>query len=108
MTIARQVFDLTDTGTMTDAGPSAMGRVEQYRWAHQSGDTGGSIELGIYPRRDDTGDGWLILSGGLSPQLRGSFNPTDTGVAVHMAGDRLRVRKTGSAGTGRLYVWIKS
>ena len=53
----------------------------------------------------DTGDGWLIASVGLQPQLRASFPTNDTGVATFAHGDRVRVRKTGATGTGRLYVW---
>jgi len=105
MPLQRQLFQLNDTGTQSDTGLNFFGRVEQYRWVNLSGDTGGTLEVGIYPRAGDTGDGWLIVNRGLEPQARASFNPTDTGVAVFSAGDRLRVRKTGAAGTGRLYVW---
>lgn len=104
----RQLFEFTDTGSQALNGPNVSGRVEQWRWVHVSGDTGGSLELGLYPKTVDTGDGWLIVSTALSPQLRASFNPTDTGVAVHAAGERLRASKTGATGTGRLYVWVKS
>jgi hypothetical protein len=101
----RHLFELNDTGTQTDTGPNLSGRVEQWRWVNISGDTGGSLEIGLYPRAGDTGDGWLIVSTGLSPQLRASFDPTDTGVVVHAHGERLRVTKAGATGAGRLYVW---
>jgi len=104
----RQIFDLTDTGMQVMTGANFSGRVEQWRWALVSGDTGGSIEMGLYPRAGDTGDGWLILSAGLQPQMRASFSPVDTGVATFAAGDRLKVVKTGGVGTGRLYVWVRN
>jgi hypothetical protein len=102
----RQLFDFTDTGTQALQGVNFSGRVEQWRWVIVAGDTGGTLEIGLYPRAGDTGDGWLIVSAGLTPQMRASFNPADTGTAVYAAGDRLRAVKTGGAGTGRLYVWI--
>ncbi len=102
----RQFFDFTDTGTQALQGANFSGRVEQWRWVNVAGDTGGTLEIGIYPRQGDTGDGWLIVNTGLTPQMRASFNPADTGTAVYAAGDRLRAVKTGATGTGRLYVWI--
>lgn len=103
----RQLFDLSDTGSMTDTGPNFSGRVEQWRWVNTAGDTGGNLDIGIYPRAGDTGDGWLIVSNvGLESQLKASLPDNDTGVVVHGAGARLRVVKSGAAGTGRLYVWI--
>src|SRR5687768_14339691 len=102
MTMQRQIFELTDTGSMGDTGANAVGRVQQLRWVNVSGDTGGTIEVAILPRMGDTGDGWLILSQGLTPQIEVSFNDADTGNSLAMAGDRLRVKKTGATGAGRL------
>ena len=108
MSMQRQLFDFTDTGTQTLTSGAVSGRVEQYRWVNVAGDTGGTLELGIYPKSGDTGDGWLILNRGLEPQARGAFPLTDTGMATYTSGDRLIAKKTGVAGTGRLYVWVKN
>lgn len=108
MTVMRQLFQLNDTGTMVDTGPQAVGKVVQWDWI-ATGDTGGNLDIGIYPKTDDTGDGWLLVSNvGLAAQLRASFSQTDTGLPTRMAMDRLRVKKIGAAGAGRLYVWIEN
>ncbi len=103
----RQLFDFTDTGYQAISGPNSHGRVAQYRWVNVSGDTGGTLEISINPRQADTGDGWLLVTRGLEPQARGSFNAGDTGIASHVAGDRVRAVKSGATGTGRLYVWLE-
>jgi hypothetical protein len=106
--IERQFFNMADTGTMVDTGPHFSGRVAQWRWENTSGDTGGTLEVGIYPRTGDTGAGWLIVNRGLEPQARAAFPTTDTGVATYGAGDRLRVKKTGATGAGRFWAWIEN
>jgi hypothetical protein len=118
---SRQNFHMSDTGTMTDTGSPFHGEVKQMRWIHLSGDTGGSIEVGLYPKAGDTGEGFLFLSQSLTPQftrvprqpthdISGDVDQTDTGTPaapapIVAAGDRLRVKKTGATGTGRLYIW---
>ncbi len=107
MPTSRQLFDFTDTGYQAINGPNTSGRVAQYRWVNVSGDTGGTLEISINPRQADTGDGWLLVTRGLEPQARGSFNAGDTGIASHVAGDRVRAVKSGATGAGRLYVWLE-
>lgn len=116
----RQLFDFTDTGFQAISGPNFSGKIQQYRWVSVAGDTGGALELSLQPRQVDTGDGWVIASHALVPQLtkaprqpmhRTDGSQLDTGAdlsdVVVAAGDRLRAVKTGATGTGRLYVWIK-
>lgn len=114
----RQTFVLGDTGTQVDTGIPFSGTLEQVRWLNTSGDTGGTLELVLMQRSGDTGDGFLFANHGLTPQFTKSYViPThhsdglDTGAAqetkVTAAGDRLRVKKTGATGAGRLYVWSK-
>jgi hypothetical protein len=116
----RQFFDFTDTGTQALTGPNFSGQIEQYRWVNVSGDTGGTLEIGLYPRAGDTGDGFVFASHGLVPQLtkaprqpmHGSDgSQLDTGAdlsdVIVAAGDRLRAVKTGASGVGRLYVWTR-
>ena len=118
----RQLFDFTDTGFQAINGPNFSGSVEQYRWVSLAGDTGGTLQIGLYPRAGDTGDGFLFASHGLQPQLtKAPRQPThdasgdvdgDTGAPTNVAcivsaGDRLRAVKTGATGTGRLYVWTR-
>lgn len=116
----RQLFDFTDTGFQAINGPNFSGRIEQYRWVSVAGDTGGALELGLYPRANDTGDGFLFASHALTPQItkvprQASHNASgvaiDTGddfsVPIVASGDRIRAVKTGATGTGRLYVWTR-
>lgn len=122
MPFQRHLFNLSDTGTMTDTGPCFFGEVCQYRWVNTGGDTGGSLEMVLMPRPSDTGEGFLIASHTLVPNFTkaprqpqhgvdGAPDPADTGAAfgvpVVAAGDRIRVKKTGAAGVGRLYVWTR-
>jgi hypothetical protein len=116
----RQFYDMNDTGTQAVTGANFSGNVEQYRWVNTGGDTGGTLEIGLYPRAGDTGDGFVFASHGLLPQLtklpRQPMHGADGGQldtggdlsdVIVAAGDRLIAKKTGAAGTGRLYVWIK-
>lgn len=117
----RQTFNLTAGGAATvgDTGPSFMGEILQMRWTNLSGDTGGSIAISIHPNQNDTGDGWEIYNGGISPQFTKALRQpahgpdgTDTGVDAYVpvvaAGDRLRVRMTAAAAkSGRLHIWTK-
>lgn len=118
----RQLFQFTDTGTQTIVGPSFHGEILQYRWALASGDTGGSLEISHDIDQADTGQGWVIASHGLQPQLVKALRQPahagdgfDTGVDRYVpivsAGGRLRVKRTNTAAgavVGRLYVWAKS
>jgi len=120
----RQRFELiADTGSIQsigDTGASFGGEIKQVKWKHISGDTGGAIEILMLPvRDDDTGQGIIVLSQGLTPDFtRVPRQPacapdgTDTGVDEYApfvsAGERLRVKRTnsnGSASHGILYVW---
>lgn len=117
----RQFFNLTTSGAASagDTGPSFMGELLQMRWVHQSGDTGGSVEITALPVHGDTGQGWVIYSGGLTPQFTKALRQPahasdgfDTGVDEYVpvvaAGDRLRVKMTAPAAKhGHLYIWSK-
>ena len=125
MTISRQRFAFSDTGTQIDTGPPFVGEIMQVRW-NPTSDTGAALQLGLYPKEGDTGDGWLFIddTGGLranfiiAPRQHIAFldgsNASDTGRApIVSAGDRLRA-KVSAQGTsttvvsGTLYVWMKA
>ena len=129
----RQLFTITtDTGVAGDAvkgdtGPAMFGEIMQVRVLPREADTGGDLEIGLYPTQGDTGDGFLIYSNNDSLGSASTFAPrqkvtaggdgtTDTGYAPYVAaGDYLRVkiragRVVAAGGTNqtRVMIWSKS
>lgn len=122
MVMKRQTYELSDTGTFGDTGPTFQGVIMQVRWAPTT-DTGLGLQVSLIPKFGDTGDGWLIINEtdvGRTDLVRVPRQPghaadgTDTGVDQYFpivaAGDHVRVKvlsKGASTATisGRLYVW---
>jgi hypothetical protein len=111
----RQAFHFADTGTEGDSGPPIFGTIRHVRWILESGDTGGSLQIGLHPAlASDTGLGFLVINEGLQPQMTRVPIHFDTGTGLSTAiigvGDRLRVKRIASALgaiVGRVYVWIE-
>jgi hypothetical protein len=123
----------TDTGTagtttVSDTGPNTFGRIVQIRVHQVAADTGGDLEIGLYPdlknaTTQDTGTGFLIYSGSdvLGSDILGApsmsiFNAqaasTDTGAAyVYAAGESLRCKVTAgqtavAGGNNQHLIWV--
>jgi hypothetical protein len=131
----RQSFTIvTDTGVAGevikgDTGGAIFGEIMQVRVLPTVADTGGDLEIGLYPRMADTGSGWLIYNNPdclgtdlmFAPRQRISVHladdtggDTDTGWAPYVAaGDRLRVkvragRVVAAGGTNEVTVLVYS
>ena len=129
----RQLFTITtDTGVAAnavkgDTGPAMFGEIMQVRVLPREADTGGDLEIGLYPTQGDTGDGFLIYNDNDSLGVASLIAPrqsitvagdgtNDTGWAPYVAaGDHLRVkvragRVVAAGGTNqvRVMVWSKN
>jgi len=127
----RHYFEIvTDTGVPASVvkGDTGIinGRVLQVHVKPTVADTGGDLEIGIYPT-SDTGDGWLFYNNNDVLGAESTFVPqqsistnldgtTDTGFApVVGEGDRLRVKvragrvvAAGGVNTTRIWVWTSN
>jgi hypothetical protein len=120
MAVQRQVFQIdTDTGTQGDTGPAFWGAWLNLAWKPTTIDTGADLQIGLYPRKGDTGDGYLVYNNNdvLGTQfhvvVRADINVdgqggVDTGNApIVAAGDHFRVKVIpgGAACAGTLWLY---
>ena len=128
--IRRFRFDITtDTGagsgTLSDTGPEAMGRIVQCRVIPVTGDTGPAIEIGMYPdlkntganpAAEDTGTGYIFYTSAVATasifaptiEIKNTNGSQDTGAAyLYCAGENLRAKVTGGDGRHIIFVYVE-
>lgn len=128
MPVSRILFDITtDTGGVAiagDTGGPVYGEIVGIYVKPHVLDTGGDLEMGLYPDADDTGMGYLFYNNDdclgapirFAPVIPGVHNPDgsqDTGSNVPLVagGERMIVRiragrVVAAGGTNRTRIWV--